>query len=105
MSVVVYIDMPTYAYACQDANISTLQHLYELQDHGTVESLEVMLKEAVKHCPKAENLWLMAAKEKWNQGAHCIIQRYRSISHIHASVWVCNSCTSTNKHDIFICNC
>jgi hypothetical protein len=30
--------------------------------------LENILKEAVKNCPKAETLWLMAAKEKWNQG-------------------------------------
>lgn len=24
-----------------------------------------MLKKAVTHCPRAEMLWLMAAKEKW----------------------------------------
>ena len=24
-----------------------------------------MLKKAVRHCPRAEMLWLMAAKEKW----------------------------------------
>ncbi|CAM9224613.1 unnamed protein product [Ectocarpus sp. 6 AP-2014] len=39
--------------------------------HGTAESLEQarapswMLKKAVTHCPRAEMLWLMAAKEKW----------------------------------------
>ena len=38
------------------------------KDHGTPESLETMLKDAVKHCPKAEILWLMAAKEKWVSG-------------------------------------
>jgi hypothetical protein len=32
---------------------------------GTADTLEAMLKEAVKHCPKAEILWLMAAKEMW----------------------------------------
>lgn len=35
------------------------------KDHGTPESLENVLKEAVKYCPQAEVLWLMAAKEKW----------------------------------------
>ena len=29
------------------------------------ESLEALLQNAVKHCPKAEVLWLMGAKSKW----------------------------------------
>jgi pre-mRNA-processing factor 6 len=35
------------------------------KSHGTPDSLEKMLKDAVKCCPQAEVLWLMAAKEKW----------------------------------------
>lgn len=37
-----------------------------------------MLKKAVTHCPRAEMLWLMAAKEKWLSqdvdGARIILQ-------------------------------
>ena len=29
------------------------------------ESLETLLQNAVKYCPKAEVLWLMGAKSKW----------------------------------------
>jgi pre-mRNA-processing factor 6 len=29
------------------------------------ESLEALLQNAVKYCPKAEQLWLMGAKSKW----------------------------------------
>jgi pre-mRNA-processing factor 6 len=36
--------------------------------HGTPESLDAVLQEAVKYCPRAEVLWLMAAKEKWLAG-------------------------------------
>jgi hypothetical protein len=36
--------------------------------HGTGESLDAMLRKAVKFCPQAEVLWLMAAKEKWLSG-------------------------------------
>lgn len=36
--------------------------------HGTAESLEALLLDAVKNCPHAEVLWLMAAKEKWLSG-------------------------------------
>jgi pre-mRNA-processing factor 6 len=32
------------------------------------ESLDAILSRAVRHCPQAEVLWLMAAKEKWNHG-------------------------------------
>lgn len=33
--------------------------------HGTAESLDALLAQAVKYCPKAEVLWLMWAKERW----------------------------------------
>ncbi|KAJ1728184.1 U4/U6 x U5 tri-snRNP complex subunit Prp1 [Coemansia biformis] len=33
--------------------------------HGGAEDLEQLLKRAVRYCPQAEVLWLMAAKEKW----------------------------------------
>lgn len=36
--------------------------------HGTPESLDAVLREAVKYCPRAQVLWLMAAKEKWLGG-------------------------------------
>lgn len=35
------------------------------KEHGTRESLEELLQEAVKSCSKAEVLWLMLAKSKW----------------------------------------
>lgn len=38
------------------------------KEHGTSSSLETMLKDAVRHCPRAEIMWLMAAKEKWMSG-------------------------------------
>ena len=33
--------------------------------HICRESLEALLQNAVKYCPKAEQLWLMGAKSKW----------------------------------------
>jgi pre-mRNA-processing factor 6 len=42
-----------------------LQAAYFERNHGTAESLETLLNKAVQHCPKAEVLWLMAAKAKW----------------------------------------
>ena len=39
-----------------------------LQEHGTKESLEVHLQQAVKFCPTAEVLWLMGAKSQWTAG-------------------------------------
>lgn len=42
-----------------------LQAAYFEKNHGTPESLEALLQKAVQHCPKAEVLWLMAAKTKW----------------------------------------
>lgn len=42
-----------------------LRAAYFEKSHGTAESLEDLLKRAVEKCPKAEVLWLMAAKSKW----------------------------------------
>jgi len=38
------------------------------KEHGSLTSLEVVLKAGVKECPHAEVLWLMAAKERWLSG-------------------------------------
>ncbi|KAJ3054561.1 hypothetical protein HK097_001445 [Rhizophlyctis rosea] len=38
------------------------------KEHGTRESLEEVLRKAVRYCPQAEVLWLMGAKEKWLGG-------------------------------------
>merc|ERR1719411_530476 len=35
------------------------------KEHGSRESLEAVLQQAVRHCPEAEVLWLMGAKSKW----------------------------------------
>ena len=32
------------------------------------EAMDAVLRRAVTHCPRAEVLWLMAAKERWTQG-------------------------------------
>ncbi len=45
-------------------------------EHGKRETLESVLQKAVTHCPKAETLWLMAAKSKWLAGD---VQGARSI--------------------------
>ena len=45
-----------------------LQAAYFEKNHGTPKSLEDLLKTAVVNCPKAEVLWLMAAKSKWLTG-------------------------------------
>ena len=42
-----------------------LEAAYFEKDHGSGESLEALLQKAVQNCPKAEVLWLMAAKSKW----------------------------------------
>ena len=38
------------------------------KEFGTKETLDAKLREGVQHCPRAEVLWLMAAKEKWLGG-------------------------------------
>lgn len=35
------------------------------RQYGTRDSLDELLKNAVKYCPQAETLWLMSAKERW----------------------------------------
>ena len=42
-----------------------LRAAYFEKNHGTRDSLETLLQKAVQNCPKAEVLWLMAAKSKW----------------------------------------
>ena len=42
-----------------------LREAYLEKNHGTAESLDTLLQQAVKYCPQAEILWLMGAKEKW----------------------------------------
>lgn len=43
------------------------------RSHGTRESLDDLLLRAVKYCPQAEILWLMAAKEKWMAGSVLVL--------------------------------
>jgi tetratricopeptide (TPR) repeat protein len=38
------------------------------REHGTRESLEAHLQQAVQYCPKSETLWLMGAKSAWMGG-------------------------------------
>eukprot|EP00093_Oithona_nana_P009284 09284.XXX_71659_74475_1 [CDS] Oithona nana genome sequencing. len=38
------------------------------KDHGSRQSLETLLQQAVTNCPEAEMLWLMGAKSKWLAG-------------------------------------
>ena len=56
--------------------VHMLEHFYERKKvwlkaatlekkHGDPKELERLLKRAVQYCPRAEVLWLMAAKEKW----------------------------------------
>jgi hypothetical protein len=42
-----------------------LYHKIHVHAFISRESLEVLLQNAVKYCPKAEQLWLMGAKSKW----------------------------------------
>lgn len=48
-----------------------LRAAYFEKNHGTRETLEVLLQEAVAQCPKAEVLWLMGAKSKWQAVSGC----------------------------------
>ena len=42
---------------------------YFEKEHGeSRDALETLLQRAVTHCPKAETLWLMGAKSKWESG-------------------------------------
>ena len=45
-----------------------LRAAYFEKNHGTRDSLENLLKEAVNYCPQEEVLWLMGAKSKWMAG-------------------------------------
>jgi hypothetical protein len=35
------------------------------KEHGTRDSLDALLAQAVQACPQSDTLWLMGAKEKW----------------------------------------
>eukprot|EP01122_Echinamoeba_exundans_P012326 TRINITY_DN5114_c0_g1_i1.p1 TRINITY_DN5114_c0_g1~~TRINITY_DN5114_c0_g1_i1.p1 ORF type:complete len:916 (+),score=220.62 TRINITY_DN5114_c0_g1_i1:318-2750(+) len=60
--------------------------------HGTKESVDDVLKQAVKFCPKAEELWLRAAKEQWMSGnvdgARAIIKEAYAANPDSEAIWL-----------------
>lgn len=62
------------------------------KQYGTPEDLDLLLKDAVAHCPQAEDLWLMAAKEKWLQkdvaGARSILDEAFKATADSEQVWL-----------------
>lgn len=56
------------------------------------ESLDALLIQAVKHCPQAEVLWLMAAKEKWLAGdvpaAREVLERAFNVNPESEEIWL-----------------
>lgn len=62
------------------------------KQYGTPEELDRLLKDAVFHCPQAEDLWLMAAKEKWLQkdvaGARSILDDAFKATADSEQVWL-----------------
>jgi len=56
------------------------------------ESLDTLLSQAVKHCPQAEVLWLMAAKEKWLAGdvpaAREVLERAFNVNPESEEIWL-----------------
>jgi pre-mRNA-processing factor 6 len=62
------------------------------KSHGTKESLESTLSQAVKSCPKAEVLWLMAAKDRWLQndlaGARDLLQMAFAANPNSEKIWL-----------------
>ena len=67
--------------------------------HGTGESLDAMLRKAVKFCPQAEVLWLMAAKEKWLSGGQRMgLQGWGLVWATQQCVWgSCSAPPSTSR--------
>ncbi|TMW64501.1 hypothetical protein Poli38472_011381 [Pythium oligandrum] len=57
-----------------------------------IEAVEQLLQQAVTHCPNAEILWLMAAKEVWNNGsvdsARTILRQAFSANPNSESIWL-----------------
>lgn len=62
------------------------------KQYGTKDSLETLLQNAVKECPTAETLWLMAAKEKWLHGevgdARSILMQAFDINSKSEQIWL-----------------
>lgn len=56
------------------------------------ESLDAVLERAVHHCPQAEDLWLMSAKEKWLAddvpGARQVLERAFSSNPDSEKIWL-----------------
>lgn len=54
--------------------------------------MDVLLSQAVKHCPQAEVLWLMAAKEKWLAGdveaARVVLERAFNVNPESEEIWL-----------------
>ncbi|KAJ2808992.1 U4/U6 x U5 tri-snRNP complex subunit Prp1 [Coemansia guatemalensis] len=71
-----------YALAldAQPADVDLWRSAADLErEHGSPADLEELLRRAVQYCPRAEVLWLIAAKEKWKQqndiaGARVILE-------------------------------
>lgn len=62
-----------FAHALQSGNHRTSEDLWLKvaffeREHGTRETLESQLKQAVRFCPHSETLWLMGAKSAWMGG-------------------------------------
>ena len=62
------------------------------KEHGTRESLDAHLRKAVRYCPKAETLWLMAAKSAWLGGnvpeARTILASAFSANQNNEDIWL-----------------
>eukprot|EP01035_Chromulina_nebulosa_P017336 gene17336-22881_t len=62
------------------------------KDFGTKESIDLVLTQAVENCPTAETLWLIAAKEKWNnndiQAARDILTQAFSKNPHSEAIWL-----------------
>ena len=67
------------------------QHGYVSQC-GFRESLDAVLDRAVHHCPQAEDLWLMSAKEKWLAddvpGAREVLERAFEANPDSEKIWL-----------------
>ncbi|PIA13034.1 TPR-like protein, partial [Coemansia reversa NRRL 1564] len=68
------------ALEVQPADVDLWRNAADLErEHGSPADLENLLRRAVQYCPRAEVLWLIAAKEKWKQqndieGARIILE-------------------------------
>ncbi|KAJ2612270.1 U4/U6 x U5 tri-snRNP complex subunit Prp1 [Coemansia sp. RSA 1365] len=68
------------ALEIQPADVDLWRSAADLErEYGSTTDLENLLRRAVQYCPRAEVLWLIAAKEKWKQqndieGARIILE-------------------------------